>query len=211
MLSYRSCRFAVCLALLWGLACGAEADGAPPLVPLCARCHGEGGVSPYPDVPVIAGQPYTLIADNLRAFRAGERPCTKTHFRDAGASGPTVSMCVFAGGLDDAAIEALAAWFSSRTFEPREQAFDASRVAAGAEVHERAGCDMCHVQGGRQTRGLACRLAGQWTPYLRKSFREFRAGERAAPAVMTDAINALGEDDIENLLQYYASQQHWRD
>ncbi len=187
----------------------AQAADVEQLTQICHDCHGEDGLSQHSDVPVLAGQPYTVIEDNLLAFRSGERPCTTTGYRHGDTSRPPTSMCEIAGGLADEEIAALAAHFESLAFVPREQDYDPSRVEAGAAVHEKGGCAACHGERGRQTLAIACRLAGQWKPYLADAFRQIRAGERFAPQVMKDAIMAFSEEDIENLLHYYASQQDW--
>lgn len=182
----------------------AEAD---ELAGMCYDCHGSGGLSADSDIPILAGQAYTVIEDNLLAFRAGERPCTETPFRHGDTSRAPTSMCEIAGALSDEQIAGLAEHFEALEYRPAQQAFDPSRVAAGRAVHQRGGCEACHAGEGRQTNGLACRLAGQWLPYLQRAFEQIRSGERAGPTAMTDAIRGFSDEDILNLLNFYASQQ----
>jgi sulfide dehydrogenase cytochrome subunit len=177
------------------------------LTAICVDCHGVEGLSENSDVPIIAGQAFTAIEDNLLAFRDGDRACTETSYRHGDTSRPVTSMCEIAGALSDGEIEDLADYFESRAFIPAKQDFDESRVAAGAAVHDKGNCDACHSEGGRVTNDLACILAGQWTPYLAESFRQIRAGERLGPQVMNDAIKSFSDDEIEALLNFYASQQ----
>jgi sulfide dehydrogenase cytochrome subunit len=198
------------LYLLIGVLCvplavfGADVE---TLTAICVDCHGAEGLSESSDVPILAGQAFTVIEDNLLAFRDGDRACTETSYRHGDTNRPATSMCEIAGALSDDDIEDLADYFESRAFIPAKQDFDETRVVAGAAVHEKGNCDACHSEGGRVTNGLACILAGQWRPYLAESFRQIRAGERLGPQVMNDAIKSFSEDEIEALLNFYASQQ----
>jgi cytochrome c553 len=78
---------------------------APPKATPCATCHGERGISSAPDAPNLAGQPAGYLADQLKAFRAGQR----VH--------PVMN--VVAKGLTDADIEQLAGWYASIAIEVR--------------------------------------------------------------------------------------------
>ena len=79
-------------------------DAAAEKSTLCAGCHGTDGISVSPEIPNLAGQKETYLANSLRAFRAGER------------TNPI--MMSIAGDLSDAEIDALAAHFSSMKREP---------------------------------------------------------------------------------------------
>lgn len=115
-------------------------------------------------------------------------------------------MCEIAGSLSDDDIAALAEHFESLAWAPATQAFDPARAEAGRAVHAAAGCAACHGENAAESLGLACRLAGQWTPYLRQAFDDIRGEARFAPAIMAEAIADLKDEDIENLLHFYASQ-----
>ena len=80
------------------------ADAATEKSALCAGCHGADGISVSPEIPNLAGQKETYLANTLRAFRANER------------TNPI--MMSIAGDLSDAEIDALAAHFSSMKREP---------------------------------------------------------------------------------------------
>ena len=177
------------------------------LTSICRDCHGENGISEHSDIPTIAGQAYTVIEDNLLAFRAGERPCTETPYRHGDPSRSPTSMCEIAARFDDREIAALAEYFEALEYLPARQDFDPALAAKGAAVHEQGGCEACHADGGRQTVGIACRLAGQWTPYLAKTFEQIRAGERSGPVVMNQAIVSFAPEEIEALLHFYANRQ----
>jgi len=71
----------------------------------CSVCHGATGISTLPDAPNLAGQPEIYLANQLRAFRSGERRHEV--------------MSVVAKSLSDDDIADLAAWFSSIPIEAK--------------------------------------------------------------------------------------------
>lgn len=178
-----------------------------PLLDECAACHGEGGVSSNPMVPTLAGQPYTLVEDNLLAFRAGGRSCAPERDDGSAAARLAQTMCMTVAELSDDEIESLAAYFESRAFVPANQTFDAALVPRGSRLHADKGCERCHSDGGRTTNAMAPVLAGQWKPYLRRAMKALRAGDRHGPKAMNAAIDDLEDEEIEALLHYYASVQ----
>jgi cytochrome c553 len=68
---------------------------------LCAACHGATGVSTNQEWPSLAGQGYTYLVQQLKAFRAGTR-------KDP-------IMAPIAKSLSDQDVENLAAFFSTQT------------------------------------------------------------------------------------------------
>lgn len=177
------------------------------LTPVCSGCHGLDGVSSNRTVPTIAGQAYTLIEDNLLAFRDNERACSETELLQGEAAALVSAMCAFVATLENQDIVALAEFYELQVFVPAQQPFDPSLTTDGARIHRESGCELCHSHGGRESNGMAAILAGQWTPYLERSLLRIRAGERMGPKVMNEAIRELTDGDIEALLSYYASRQ----
>ncbi len=156
----------------------------------CSACHGERGMPISHDIPVIAGQPFTVIEDALILFADGKRPCT--------------AMCAVAAMLSPLEKEALANHFEQQVFVRANQEFDPALATLGAELHTKRGCETCHASGGSMGNGMAPILAGQWTPYLRSALHQVKAGERSGPSVMNRAIRSLSDDEIEALLNFYA-------
>ena len=70
-------------------------------VEACAGCHGEQGISASSDFPNLAGQESQLIANALKAYRAGSRENATMH--------------AMAGTLDESAINDVASYWSSLT------------------------------------------------------------------------------------------------
>jgi len=192
------------LALLFPLATFSAEVGT--LTPVCIGCHGLNGLSVNSTVPIIAGQAYTVIEDNLLAFRDGERACTETEYLQGEAAALVSVMCKVVATLENSDISALAEFFELQAFAPARQPFDPLLAAEGASIHLEANCELCHSQGGSENNGMSAILAGQWTPYLERSLLRIRAGERKGPKVMNQAIREFTDMDIAALLSYYASQ-----
>jgi len=172
------------------MAIDVRAADVDSLWPVCSACHGRDGMPLGAEIPIISGQPFTVIEDALILFAKGKRPCTV--------------MCAIAGALSGPEMEALANYLEQQPFVPAEQESAPALVSLGQELHMDKGCETCHFQGGRAGRGVTPILAGQQTGYLRKSLLEIRAGSRSGPQVMNAAIRSLNADEIEALLNFYA-------
>ena len=102
-------------------------------------------------------------------------------------------------------INALSDHYSQQAFVAAKQPFDESKAAAGAALHEKY-CETCHSEGGTAaSRGP--RLAGQWVPYLKSALHFVPTGEHLVPPMMERAVSDLSSEEIDMLMDYYASQQ----
>lgn len=189
------------LPLAWATA--ADLDS---IIENCNGCHGDNGVSQWPDVPTIAGMPEFVHADALYIYRDRERPCAESEYRQGDTSRPPTTMCDVVADLDDETLDALGAYYFELPFVPAKQDFDASLVDAGKAVHDEL-CEQCHSDGGANPDDEAGILAGQWTPYLDQTFAEYAAGKREQPSKMADKMAELSDEDVTALLAYYASLQ----
>jgi cytochrome c553 len=96
------------LAFLAGLSLTAAfpfaalAAGAPPQVPLCASCHGNGGISASPTIPSLAGQQQGYLQSALNDYKNHQRLGTSAEM-----------MTGIATQLSAADIQALAAYYAS--------------------------------------------------------------------------------------------------
>lgn len=172
----------------------------------CNDCHGDNGVSQWADVPTIAGIDAFGHADQLFMFRAEERPCSESEYRQGDTSRAATSMCAIAGELSDDDIEALGDAYSALPFVAAAQEFDAALAEAGAAVHSQ-NCDKCHSDGGSNVEDEASILAGQQMAYLENAFAEYLSGDRGQDKKMKEKLDALSADDVTALVHYYASQQ----
>ncbi len=122
----------------------------------CATCHGPQGRSSTPKFPVLAGQHASYLIAQMKAFKAQTRG-------DPDALGYMWGM---AAPLDDAMIEALAAYYSAQA-PGKGHAGDAATVARGAEIFSNGiaaegipPCVSCHGANAAGTDDFP-RLAGQ--------------------------------------------------
>jgi cytochrome c553 len=70
-------------------------------LPACAQCHGPGGVGVGTTFPPLVGQPSDYLEQQLKAWRAGERP-----------PGPLGLMQLIARKLSDADIKAVSDYYA---------------------------------------------------------------------------------------------------
>jgi cytochrome c553 len=80
------------------LATPAVAGDIGVVVAGCVPCHGEDGIARDAEVPHLAGQNELYLANQMRAFRSGERAQPEMHY--------------MMEDLEDGTIAALAAYFA---------------------------------------------------------------------------------------------------
>lgn len=186
----------------WICFAGTAVADVDAVLKTCESCHGEGSLEAGSDMPAIAGLSEFYHADQLYFYRDEERPCADA----TSAGGETTNMCAVAADLGDDQIDDIAAHYAALPFVAVKQDFDATLAAAGNEIHDRD-CAMCHSDGGSNAGDDSGILAGQSMGYLKMTFAEYRAGERAQPDPMKKKLDVLSDDDVKALLNYYASQQ----
>jgi sulfide dehydrogenase cytochrome subunit len=113
-------------------------------------------------------------------------------------------MCQVAKDLSDADIKQVAQYFAGKKFVRAQQKFDPALAKKGKEIHEHT-CDKCHSEGGSLASDDAGITAGQWMPYLKEQFKEFKAGKRPMVKKMKPKIEKLEPADIDALVNYYGS------
>lgn len=172
----------------------------------CMDCHGKDGVSTENDVPEIAGYSAQYISDSMAAYKSGERPAKESKYRSGDTNRPPTDMGKIAKKLKDSDVEEVAKFFSKQKFVPRKQSFDAAKAKEGEKIHS-VECKKCHENGGRSPDDDAGILGGQWTPYLKHAFEEYKSGKRPMPEKMKPKVDKLNQADIDALLNYYASLQ----
>jgi len=197
-------RHLVCLTLATGLllmhASAVRSTDFDGLVKVCEGCHGQDGNSRLPLIPSIAGYSYERFLEMINVYRENDRIAEA--FQHPGE--PVTVMTVIASGLSDADANALAKYFSARTFLPVRQPVDSNLAKRGAILHEER-CKRCHTRNGAEPVGDTAILAGQWTPYLRQQIENIASGKRIALASMRRRLKKLSQNEIEALLNFYAS------
>jgi cytochrome subunit of sulfide dehydrogenase len=194
------------LAVLVGLSLAGFATAAEiaKLEESCATCHGKSGASTESDVPIIAGMSSVYIEYNLNAYKKKERPCPEVNVKTGTDKGKKTDMCEIAKDLSEFDISQAAKFYAGQRFVRADQTFDPELAKKGKAIHQQ-NCEKCHANDGSDVKDDAGILAGQWTPYLRKTFQEYSAGKRHMERAMKPKIQKLDNDGFEALLNYYAS------
>jgi sulfide dehydrogenase cytochrome subunit len=174
----------------------AELPTAAMLANTCAGCHGTNGSSVGPASPTIAGISRDYFIESMQAYQSGERLST--------------IMQRIAKGYNEAEIELMADYFSRQMFNRHQQEHDAKQADFGRRLHKKY-CEKCHEDGGRTADDDSGILAGQWAAYLRYAMQDFINGDRPMEKKMKKRVTELqtdhGEQGVEALIQFYASQQ----
>lgn len=194
------------LALVLGMPGVAFTGEIDELTAQCDDCHGPQGASSNSDMPIIGGQSEAFLYKSLEAFQDWGRPCVKSPYRYGDTSRPKTDMCKITAGLSNEDIAALSAHYSSLPFVAAKQEFDAAQATAGAAVQAQR-CESCHEQGGKGLAGRGPRLTGQWVPYMKSTLKFVPTGEHLVPPMMEKSVIDLSDDDINAVMNFYASQQ----
>jgi cytochrome c553 len=165
----------------------------------CAACHGADGNSMVPMFPSIAGQPAGYIAEQLHAFRDGNRV--------------NALMSPQAKALTDQQIMDLAAYFAAQKRVVKAASTEESIPGAhlwkfGGHSNTVAACAACHgPQGqGNQPAGFPA-LRGLTPQYITESLMAYRKDERktAHADIMVSIASKLSDDDIKDVAQHIAT------
>jgi sulfide dehydrogenase cytochrome subunit len=186
--------FAVLLGcgMLLGTAQLSAAPTATMLADTCAGCHGTDGASTGPATPSIAGISELYFVDSMKAFKNGERASTV--------------MGRIAKGYSEEEFKLMASVFAKQPVAITSQNLDAARVKAGEKLFGE-NCEKCHDKYGALADDDSGILASQWLTYLQYSMVDFKAGSRPSPKKMKKKVDKLNDDELEALLQFFASQQ----
>jgi cytochrome c553 len=174
----------------------ARAHAVRLAIGVCGSCHGRQGNSGLPKFPRLAGQNEHYLAAQLRAFRGQTRG-------DPDAIGYMWGM---ANNLDDATIDALAAYYSKQVAGSGRDG-DPALIARGREIYSNGvatsgvpACAACHGANG-QGLGEFPRLAGQHSQYVLKQLASFQSNLRNV-AVMHGVAASLQTPQMEAVAAY---------
>ncbi len=174
----------------------AETPSAMMLSYTCAGCHGTNGSSVGPASPTIAGISRDYFIETMKAYKSKQRPST--------------IMARIASGYTDREFELMADFFSKQKIVRFDQAYDNNKANRGRKLHKKY-CHKCHEEGGGYAEDDAGILAGQWAPFLQYTLTDFISGSRPMGPKKKQQLDKLirqqGDDGVEQLIQFYASQQ----
>ena len=207
MKKYIKCVLLVCATLSgFSLVGGAWAIDVGKLTMICANCHGKGGASTEPDIPIIGGYSAESIIGDLMSYKNDERDCTETKYRTTSKQGTKIYMCQLIKDLNDNDIKQLARYFAKQKFVRAKQKFDPELAKKGKDIHD-VSCEKCHSESGAVAGDDAGILAGQWMPYLKQAFKDYASGKRPVAKKMKMKMDELSKADIDALINYYGSFQ----
>lgn len=175
--------------LLAPIAWAAPPDAAQ-LASACATCHGTLGASAGPSIPNLAGQLANNLVDSMNDFKSGVRSST------------VMGRIAKAYSEDDYAL--LGDYFAAQKPNPSPQLLDPQKISRGAQIHV-IQCGSCHGGSARVSTSDSATLTGQWLPYLHIQLTLFQKGSRRMPMRMAAKIESLTPEDLDALLQFYAS------
>jgi cytochrome c553 len=150
---------------------------------VCQTCHGMDGNTGGARTPHIGGQPAAYLAEQLRAYRSGERE--------------NYIMNAFAKDLTDEQIEDVAAWYASHTATPVPP--EGYSTAAAPEQ-----CFGCHGANGIARAEGTPNLVGHSRVYLEAQMHAFRSGERESET-MTPLAQRLSDEELAEVVEWYSS------
>ena len=189
----------VLLAATGAVQAASDVEAGKAASATCAACHGATGNSAAPMFPSIAGQSASYIAEQLHAFRDGNRV--------------NPIMSPQAKALTDQQITDLAAYFAAQTRTVAAPATEDSVPGAhlwkfGGHSNSIAACAACHgAQGqGNQPAGFPA-LRGLTPQYVIESLMSYRNEQRKTEHanIMVSIAKKLSDDDMKNVAQHIAT------
>jgi cytochrome subunit of sulfide dehydrogenase len=199
-LSFCATLFSLCLAS------NVFAVDVNKTVEACAGCHGAGGASTDPVVPIIGGYSVEFLSNNLKAYKNKERVCPDNIFKTGSKKGIKTNMCLELDAVNYDDLTLVAEYFAQQPFVRAKQKFDPELAKKGKLIHDDY-CESCHTQGGTVASDDYGIIGGQWMFYIKESFDEFNADMRPIAKKMKDRMVKLSKEDLDALINYYGSIQ----
>lgn len=199
-----ACLAAAQLALAFAAPASAQqADGrALYMTRTCVACHGRNGAKAIQAYPQLAGQPKDYLYEQVKAIASGERVSGP----DARGYPRTQAMKDILNVVTDDEVKTISEWLSAQPAPPIVQG-DPQKIAQGAELFAKIGCQACHGDaGGAPLDGFPI-VAGQKRDYLLLQIKEIRDGVRknGQASAMAQVIAQVSDADAEALAEYLSS------
>ena len=163
----------------------------------CAACHGAEGISSIPENPNLAGQVPGYIADQLAAFKSGER-------KNALMGGMAAPLSEEDMANLDAYYVSLQAASGNISEEEKDLALEGEKIYRGGFAERQiAACMSCHGPSGHGIPRRFPRVSGQHQGYLESQLLAFKKGERKGyNSMMWEIAFGLSEQQIKALATY---------
>ena len=185
---------------------GAQASdakkGAALAQGLCAACHASDGNSVIPSNPILAGQHYSYLKNQLNYFQVKEG--------EDSAKRENAVMLGIASGLSSDDIDNLSAYYSQQKIKP-SYASNIELAKAGEVVYKGGddsrgvpSCSSCHGPRGLGIPGQFPRVSGQHATYTASTLKSYKNGSRANNNQMMQISSRLTEEQINALAEYLA-------
>ena len=169
---------------------------------LCAACHASDGNSVIPSNPILAGQHYSYLKNQLNYFQVKEG--------ENKAKRENAVMLGIASGLSSDDIDNLSAYYSQQTIKPSYasniELAKAGEVVykAGDDIRGIPSCSSCHGPRGLGVPGQFPRISGQHATYTASTLKSYKNGSRANNNQMMEISSRLTEGQINALAEYLA-------
>jgi cytochrome c553 len=155
----------------------------------CIKCHGEDGNASASGMPNLTAQDPAYFIQSMQTYRNGER----NHRL----------MQKLVAELDDDTLLRMGTFYAVQEPQRTETRGDGN-PDLGQVLSE--GCANCHGADGNPTGTNMPTLAGQDARYFIKAMQAYKEGKRSHQK-MFEAVEGLGETDIDNLAAFYAGQE----
>jgi cytochrome c553 len=167
------------------------------VVSICVVCHGVDGSAPdFADVPIIAGTPAEHIEEAIYSYQDGARRCIEEP-----------AMCEVVFQLTEEEVAEAADYFAAQKRVLSGEPYSDRLAMRGRNLH-RQHCIKCHARPDdeRAADAIGIPLHGQRSAYLRYAMESYFNGNRSTLVPEMEArIRQLTPDDVEALINYYAS------
>lgn len=169
---------------------------------LCAACHASDGNSVIPANPILAGQHYNYLKNQLNYFQVKEG--------EDRAKRENAVMLGIASGLSSDDIDNLAAYYSQQKIKPSYASnLELAKVGevvykAGDDIRGIPSCSSCHGPRGLGVPGQFPRISGQHATYTASTLKSYKNGSRANNKQMMAISSRLTEAQINALAEYLA-------
>lgn len=197
---------AVAGAVLMAAAGGAAAQDAALdgkklfMTKTCIACHGKDGAKAILKYPNLAGQEAKYLRQQMADIKSGARVASKGDDGNPRQKGMADIMHL----VDDAQMQAMATWLADLPPAPVKPAENAERVAQGAELYKKSGCQSCHGPEGKKPLPAHPYLAGMKKDYAVLQLKDIRDGVRTNGKVktMVSFAKKLNDEQMELISEY---------